>query len=86
MAGSSVAPYVIPVAGFLALAIWLSMVFWADRHPVSGGAAGTEQYPGIEEAEDRQAEIGVPRQRTAVNEAEAEDAGRVPSGRAGQTT
>lgn len=85
MAGSSVAPYIIPVGAFLALAFWLTMVFWADRHPVHGSGAG--QYPGIEQfpdaelPEDWQVEMGVPRQRTAVEEAEAE-APRAPTGHA----
>lgn len=33
MTGSSLAPIIVPIVAFIALAAWLGMVFWADAHP-----------------------------------------------------
>ncbi len=33
MIGSHLVPIVVPIVAFLAMAAWLSMVFWADAHP-----------------------------------------------------
>ncbi len=68
MAGPSIAPYIIPVGAFFALAFWLAMIFWADRHPVRGSTS--EQFPDSRAAQDRQVETRVPRQRSAEREAE----------------
>lgn len=77
MAGPSIAPYIIPVGAFLALSFWLAMIFWADRHPAHGGTS--EQFRNINPPEDWQVEMGVPPQRTAVDEAGAEKAAHVPA-------
>ncbi len=51
MTGSALVPIIVPIVAVLALAGWLTLVFWADAHPVSGrhvaevsppAAAGTE--------------------------------------------
>jgi len=36
--GSSLAPIVVPIVALVSLAAWLTIVFYADRHP-SGGTA-----------------------------------------------
>ena len=34
--GSSLAPFVIPIVALVSLAAWLTIVFYADRHPLWG--------------------------------------------------
>ena len=36
MTGSSLAPIVIPIVAMVSLAAWLTIVFYADRHPLWG--------------------------------------------------
>ena len=38
MTGSSLAPIVIPIVAMVSLAAWLTIVFYADRHPLWGTA------------------------------------------------
>jgi len=37
MTGSSLAPVVIPIVAVVVLAVWLTMVYWADAHPPRRG-------------------------------------------------
>lgn len=79
MAGSAVAPIIIPIGAFVALTFWIVMVFYANSHPTPGGGAEAGQYrtslPEAEDAEEvREAVFGsytpeppglyVPRQAT----------------------
>ena len=34
--GSSLAPFVIPIVAMVSLAAWLTIIFYADRHPLWG--------------------------------------------------
>jgi hypothetical protein len=36
MTGSSLAPIVIPIVAMVSLAAWITMIFYADRHPFWG--------------------------------------------------
>ncbi len=36
MTGSSLAPIVIPIFAMFSLAVWIAMIFHADRHPFWG--------------------------------------------------
>jgi hypothetical protein len=48
-----VAPIIIPIGAFAALAFWLAMVFYASSHPTRGGGAEAGQYRNsLPEAED----------------------------------
>ena len=45
MTGSSLTPIIVPIVAFIALAVWLGVVFWADAHPwwkAHGPAPGRE--------------------------------------------
>lgn len=33
MIGSYLVPIVVPIVAFVAMAVWLGIVFWADAHP-----------------------------------------------------
>jgi hypothetical protein len=54
MTGSTLAVIIIPIVAFLTLGLWLTMVFYADAHPMHrsasparvrpGSAAGSEQH------------------------------------------
>jgi len=48
MTGPSLAPLIIPIVGTFFLTAWLSLVFYADRHPRSAAgnpAAGRDDRP-----------------------------------------
>ena len=49
MTGSALAPVVIPIVAFLALAAWLGMVYYADAHPAVH--AREDRAPGEEREE-----------------------------------
>ncbi|HTS99200.1 MAG TPA: hypothetical protein VMI33_21545 [Streptosporangiaceae bacterium] len=68
MTGSALVPIIVPIVAVLALAAWLTLVYWADAHPASGrhvaeisppAAAGAEaaapggHEPGEEEVPAR---------------------------------
>jgi len=44
MIGSFLVPIVTPIVAIVTLAIWLSLIFWADAHPVKARTAA----PGAE--------------------------------------
>jgi len=48
MTGSSLAPLIIPIAGTLFLAAWLTLVFYAGRRPrrAAGHPAAGREGPG----------------------------------------
>lgn len=57
MTGSTLAVVIIPIVAFLTLALWLTMVFYADAHPmhrassparVRPDAAARDEQPGPE--------------------------------------
>jgi hypothetical protein len=52
MTGSALAPIVIPIVAFVALFVWLGMVFWANSHP---SVHGREARAAHEESQDREA-------------------------------
>ncbi len=45
MTGSFLVPIVVPIVAVVVLAVWISLVFWADAHPgwkAHGAAPGSE--------------------------------------------
>jgi hypothetical protein len=46
MTGSTLASVIIPIVAFLALAVWLTMVFYADAHPMHDSSATRRAQPG----------------------------------------
>jgi hypothetical protein len=46
MTGSTMAVVIIPIVAFLALALWLTMVFYADAHPMHGNSSQARGNPG----------------------------------------
>jgi len=52
MTGSALAPVIIPIVAFVALVVWIGMVFYANAHPsVHGREAGAAH----EEHQDHEA-------------------------------
>lgn len=76
MAGSFLAPILIPIGAAIPLAFWIFMVFYADSHPAHGEGAvrldSGEYDTGMQGNYLTKPELRVPRQeRRQVNEASA---------------
>lgn len=46
MTGSALAPIIIPIVAIVALAVWLTLVFYAEAHPSWHAGQGTASGPG----------------------------------------
>lgn len=84
MAGSSLAPILIPIGAVIPLAFWIFMIFYTDSHPAHGERAARpdpEEYDtGLQGPYLTKPELRLPRQ-----ERRRLDEGAVPSQRqAGQ--
>ena len=54
MTGSALAPVVIPIVAFLALFLWIAMVFYANAHPSvhhQAQAPGGERESGVHQGD-----------------------------------
>lgn len=49
MTGSALAPVIIPIVAIVALAAWLTLVFYADAHPSWHAGQGTAAQPAAAE-------------------------------------
>jgi hypothetical protein len=55
MTGSALAPVIIPIVAFVALLLWIGMVFYANAHP---SVHSPEAGAGHEEHQEREAAAG----------------------------
>jgi hypothetical protein len=51
MTGSTMAVVIIPIVTFLALGLWLTMVFYADAHPMHSSSSPARVNPGAADRE-----------------------------------
>jgi len=69
MAGSALAPILIPIAAMAGLAFWIFMIFYADSHPAHGsgtGSLGSGDYDtGLQGPYLTKPELRLPAQRRA---------------------
>jgi hypothetical protein len=54
MTGSALAPVIIPIVAFVALFVWIGMVFYANAHP---SVHGREAQAAHEEHQDHEAAV-----------------------------
>lgn len=47
MTGSWLVPVVVPIVAVIALAVWLTMVYYADSHPMHGNSDLAPAPPGV---------------------------------------